>query len=73
VIVVAVAWFAASRVLRGRVDGRVLRLTWLVLLFDSLLSNRLRDFNAEVLTTACAVLGILCLVTGRHVVLVGRR
>jgi hypothetical protein len=69
VIVVAVAWIAVGRVLKGSVDARLLRTTWLVLLFASLLANRLRDFNAEVLTTACVGVGILCLVTGRHVAL----
>ncbi|MCW2977017.1 MAG: hypothetical protein JWM06_2298, partial [Actinomycetia bacterium] len=66
-IVVAVAWIVASRMLRGRTDPRLLRTTWLVLLFASLLANRLRDFNAEVLTTVCVGVGILCLATGRRV------
>ncbi len=69
VIVVAVAWLAASRILRGHIHPRLLRYTGLVLLFESLLANRLRDYNAEVFTTACMTVGILCLVTQRWVVL----
>jgi hypothetical protein len=69
VIVVGVAWIASGRVLKGRVDVRLLRTTGLVLLFASLLANRLRDFNAEVLTAACICVGLLCLATGRHVAL----
>jgi hypothetical protein len=69
VIVVAVAWVAAARVLRGRIDRRVLAITGLVLLGESLLSNRLRDYNAEVLTAACVAVGIVCVVGRRHVAL----
>lgn len=69
VVVVAVAWVVAARVLRGRIDRRLLALTGLVLLAESLLSNRLRDYNAEVLTAASVAVGILCVVTGKRVAL----
>ena len=61
------AWLVAFRLLRGRVDPRLLRLTVLVLLFASFLTNRLRDYNAEVLTATLVALGIVCVATDRHV------
>ena len=55
--------------MRGHVDASLYRRILLVLLFASYLANRLRDFNAEVLSATAIALGILCLVTDRHVVL----
>jgi hypothetical protein len=69
VIVVAAAVPIAFRLLRGRVDPALLRRTVLVLLAASLLTNRLRDYNAELLTAALFTLGSLCLATRRHVLL----
>ena len=69
VIVVAVGAYVAWRLVRGHVDASLYRRVLLVLLFASYLSNRLRDFNAEVLTATAVALGILCLVTDRHLVL----
>lgn len=69
VIVVAVGVLVAHGQLRGRVDARLFRLTVLSLLFASFLTNRLRDYNAEVLTATLVTCGILCLATDRHVVL----
>lgn len=67
VIVVALGVLAASRLLRGRIDARLQRRTVLVLLFASFLTDRLRDYNAEVLTGTLVALGTICLATGRHV------
>lgn len=66
VIVVATATIVAWRLVRDRVDPRLFRHFVLVLLFASYLTNRLRDYNAEVLTATLVALGIVCLVTGRH-------
>lgn len=68
VIVVAVGAVVAARLLRGRVDPVLVRRTLLLLLFVSLLTNRLRDYNAEVLTATLFAVGIVCMVTGRCVV-----
>ena len=68
VVVVAVGVVAAYRLLRGRVDASLMRQVLLVLLFASLLTNRLRDYNAEVLTGTLFALGILCIATEHHVV-----
>jgi hypothetical protein len=65
VIVVALGIVVVLALLRGRVDGRVLRRCVLVLLFASLLTNRLRDYNAEVLTATLTTVGIALLATGR--------
>ena len=68
VIVVAVGVAVAFRLLRARVEPQLLRRFVLVLLFASFLTNRLRDYNAEVLTGTLVALGIICLATGRHIV-----
>jgi hypothetical protein len=67
VIVAAAAVTAGWRLLRGRADPRLLRLIVLVLLFASFLTNRLRGYNAEVMTAALVVVGVICLATGRYV------
>jgi hypothetical protein len=67
VIVVAVGVLVAYFQLRKRLDARLFRLIVLVLLFASFLTNRLRDYNAETLTSTLVTLGIICLVTRRHV------
>ena len=69
VIVVAAGSYLAWRLVRDRIDATLYRRLLLVLLFASYLTNRLRDYNAEVLTATLIALGILCLVTDRHVVL----
>jgi hypothetical protein len=68
VIVVAAGVAAACWLLRGRADPRLLRLIVLVLLFASFLTDRLRDYNAEVLTATLVAVGIICITTGRHMV-----
>ncbi len=68
-VIVAAAGVAVSCwLLRGRADPRLLRLTVLVLLFASFLTDRLRDYNAEVLTATLVTVGIICIATERHVV-----
>jgi hypothetical protein len=68
VIVVAVGLLVGFRLVRTRIDEGLLRQFALVLLFASLLTNRLRDYNAEVLTATLVAIGIV-LITGRgHVV-----
>jgi hypothetical protein len=68
-VVVAAAGVAVSCwLLRGRVDPRLLRLIVLVLLFASFLTDRLRDYNAEVVTATLVTVGIICIATRRHVV-----
>jgi hypothetical protein len=67
VIVVAVGTLIAFRLLRGRVEPGLLRKVVLVLLFSSLLTNRLTDYNSEVLTATLVTLGILVISSGRHV------
>lgn len=69
VVVVAAGSYLAWRLLRSRVDGFLFRRLLLVLLFASYLTNRLRDYNAEVLTATLVALGIVCLATDQHVVL----
>jgi len=66
VLVVAVGVLLAFRLLRGRADRALLRKVVLVLLFSSLLTNRLRDYNAEVLTATLATLGIVVVTSGRR-------
>jgi hypothetical protein len=68
VIVVAVGVAISCWLLRGRADPRLLRLIVLVLLFASFLTDRLRDYNAEVLTATLVTVGIICIATERHVV-----
>ncbi len=67
VIVAAAGVTAAWWLLRGRIDPRLLRLIVLVLLFASFLTNRLRDYNAEVMTAALVVVGVICVATGQYV------
>jgi hypothetical protein len=67
VIVVAAGSLIAYRLLRGRVDPRLFRLTILVLLFASYGTDELRNYDAETLTATLVTLGIICLATGRHV------
>lgn len=65
-IVVGTAAVAAFWLLRGRVDPSLLRRLLLVLLFASFLTNRLRDYNAEVLTSTLVALGLLLIVVRRR-------
>lgn len=67
-VVVAAGVLIAYRLLRGRVDPRMFRLSVLVLLFASFLTGRLRDYDVEVLTATLVALGIICLATNQHVV-----
>jgi hypothetical protein len=67
VIVVAAGVVVSCWLLRGRADPRLLRLIVLVLLFASFLTDRLRDYNAEVLTATLVTVGIICIATERHV------
>ena len=64
VLVVAAGLALAYGLLRGRVDPRLFRRFALVLLFVSFLTNRMRDYNAEVLTATLVALGIVCVATG---------
>ena len=66
VVVVATGGFFLWRLLRPTVDARLLRSVLLVLIFASFLSNRLRDYNAEVFTATLVTVGIVTLVVGRH-------
>lgn len=68
-VVIAVGAAIAYWQLRGRIDARLFRLTLLVLLCASFLTNRLRDYNAETITATLITLGVICLATSRHVVL----
>ena len=67
VIVVAAGTLAALGMLRGRAEPALLRKVVLVLLFASFMTNRLRDYNAEVLTATLATLGIIAITTRRRV------
>jgi hypothetical protein len=69
VIVVGVAAVVALALVHRRGDVALARKTLLALFFASLLTNRLRDYNAEVLTAALVSVGLLILVTGRRAVL----
>jgi hypothetical protein len=66
VILVAVASLAILFLLRGRGDLRNLRRSLLILLFASFLTNRLRDYNAEVLTATLVTLGLVLVATRRR-------
>lgn len=66
VILVAVASLAILFLLRGRGDLRNLRRSLLILLFASFLTNRLRDYNAEVLTATLVTLGLVLVTTRRR-------
>jgi hypothetical protein len=68
VIVVAVGLLVGFRVVRTRIDEGLVRQFALVLLFASLLTNRLRDYNAEVLTATLVAIGIVVITGRRHVV-----
>jgi len=68
VILVAAGVAVACWLLRGRTDPRLVRLILLVLLSASFLTDRLRDYNAEVMTATFVAVGIICLATGRHLV-----
>ena len=68
VIVVAVGLGVGFRLLRTRIDEALFRQFALVLLFASLLTNRLRDYNAEVLTATLVAIGIVLITSRRHVV-----
>jgi hypothetical protein len=67
VIVVAAGAAVSCWLLRGRADPHLLRLIVLMLLFASFLTDRLRDYNAEVLTATLVAVGIICITTERHV------
>lgn len=68
-ILVAVGTVVAWRLVRGRVDGRLFRLSVIVLLIASTLTNALRGYGAEVATTTLVALGLLAVVTRRRPVL----
>jgi hypothetical protein len=65
-IVVGVGAVASFLLLRGRLDAGILRRFFLVLLFASFLSNRLRDYNAEVLTSTLVALGLVLVIVSRR-------
>jgi hypothetical protein len=65
-IVVGTAALAVFCLLRGRVDPSLLRRLLLILLFASFLTNRLRDYNAEVLTSTLVAVGLLLIVVRRR-------
>jgi hypothetical protein len=67
VIVVAIGAFVVCRTLRDRVDGGLLRKLLLIVLFASFLTNRLRDYNAEVLTATLVTIGLVLVTSGRRV------
>jgi hypothetical protein len=67
VMAVALGTVVFLGLFRGRVDGALLRRSLLVLLFASLLTNRLRDYNAEVLTATLVSIGLVLVTTGRRV------
>jgi hypothetical protein len=67
-ILVAVGAAVIFRSLRNRVDPSVLRQTLLILLFASFLTNRLRDYNAEVLTALLVTMGLILIMSARRTV-----
>jgi hypothetical protein len=67
VLVVALGTLVVRFVLRDRADARLFRLVLLALLFASLLTNRLRAYDAEVLTATLITIGIVCNATRRYV------
>ena len=69
VILVAAGAVILFWLLRDRVDRSVLRRALLVLLFASLLTNRLRDYNAEVLTAVLVTVGIVLVTAVRRAAL----
>jgi hypothetical protein len=66
VLVVAVGALTVRFLVRDR-DAALLRLVLLVLLAASLLTNRLRAYDAEVLTATLIAVGIVCNATRRYV------
>jgi hypothetical protein len=68
-LVVGVGALLIWRLLRDRVDHTTLRRTLLVLLFASFLTNRLRDYGAEVLTATLVTIGLVLLTYVRRPVL----
>jgi hypothetical protein len=66
VIFVAAGALAAFGLLRGRVDAVLLRRFVLLLLFASFMTDRLREYDSEVLTATLTALGIVALLTGRR-------
>jgi len=68
-LVVGCGMVIAYLLLRNRVDRSLLRRTMLVLLFASLLTNRLRDYGAEVTTATLVTLGVVLLTYIRRPVL----
>jgi hypothetical protein len=66
VIVVAAGALVLFRLLRDRVDRSCLRQALLIVLFASLLTNRLRDYNAEVFTATLFVVGLVLVTGGRR-------
>ena len=69
VILVAVAAALMLFLLRDRGDLRQLRRVLLILLFASFLTNRLRDYNAEIFTAALVAIGLVLVTTGRRALL----
>jgi hypothetical protein len=69
VILVAVAAALILFLLRDRGDLRQLRRVLLILLFASFLTNRLRDYNAEILTAALVAIGLVLVTSGRRALL----
>jgi hypothetical protein len=67
-LVIAAGVLISWLLIRGRYDARLFRLTVIVLLFASFLTNRLRDYNAETTTAVLVTLGIICVATNRYVV-----
>jgi hypothetical protein len=67
-LVVAAGVLIAYLLIRARYDARLFRLTVIVLLLASFLTNRLRDYNAETTTAVLVTLGIVCLAMNRYVV-----
>lgn len=68
VILVAAGAVIVFRLLRDRVDASFLRQTVLLLLFASFLTNRLRDYNAEVLTALLVTIGLILILDARRTV-----
>lgn len=66
VVAVASGALVVWRLLRPTVDARSMRLVLLVLVYASFLTNRLRDYNAELLTATLVTVGIVTLVVGRR-------
>jgi hypothetical protein len=62
VLVVLAGALAAWLLLRGRVDATTLRRTLLILLFASLLTNRLRSYDSAILAGTLIALGIIAVV-----------